>query len=278
MRNTNILKILNYLSLDVALGAMVCHATFTKLPDGHHYIDSISTYLLGVSVFIIYTLDRLLDNKKIGQIPTQRHLFHKQFEKPLKLAVVLSLLAGLLLLSKISYPTLMLGFSISFITIIYLSIVSKLSIDSILQAYKEPITALVYAAGVWGTAMVQHPHELSLADWMIGLVFLLIAFQNLLLFSTYEQKNFPQVHSLASVWGFERSKNIIRLLFGLVLSIALWNYYGTTSSFQKNIFVIETAMSLVLFVVCNIESFFIKNERYRWIGDAIFFFPILLLI
>jgi hypothetical protein len=82
------LEIINLLSLDVVAGAMICHSAFLRLPEGKFTHATTSTWLLGIAVFIIYTLDRQLDNLKPEQIATPRHRFHKQYAKVLKLSVL----------------------------------------------------------------------------------------------------------------------------------------------------------------------------------------------
>jgi hypothetical protein len=110
---------------------------FLRLPEGKFTHATTSTWLLGIAVFIIYTLDRQLDNLKPEQIATPRHRFHKQYAKVLKLSVALAMLLGIYLLGHITYLTLMVGFGIAFITSIYLVVVSKLSSDSIFKLIKN---------------------------------------------------------------------------------------------------------------------------------------------
>ena len=58
------LKRAHWLSLDVVAGAMLTHTIAQRLPDGHGKVSWASTLLVGISVFAIYVIDRLLDNLK----------------------------------------------------------------------------------------------------------------------------------------------------------------------------------------------------------------------
>lgn len=272
------LEIINLLSLDVVAGAMICHSAFLRLPEGKFTHATTSTWLLGIAVFIIYTLDRQLDNLKPGQIATPRHRFHKQYAKVLKLSVALAMLLGIYLLGHITYLTLMVGFGIAFITSIYLVVVSKLSSDSIFQAYKEPVTAFVYASGVCGTAIVQHSRVFSWIDWALAGVFFVIAFQNLLLFSAFEQQKYPQVHSLGSMWGARACRQILYGLFVINLIATSFILWHSTYSYSMGLGIVEIIMSTVLVLITYFESFFVKNDRYRWVGDGIFLIPLFLFI
>lgn len=270
------LEIINLLSLDVVAGAMICHTAFLKLPDGRFTHATTSVWLLGIAVFIIYTLDRQLDNLKPEQIATPRHRFHKQYAKVLKLSVALAMLLGIYLLGHITYMTLMVGFGIAFITSIYLVVVSKLSSDSIFQAYKEPVTAFVYASGVCGTAIVQHTRIFGWIDWSLAGVFFLIAFQNLLLFSAFEQKEYPQVHSLGSMWGVKTCQKVLYLLFIINTVVIFSTLVHSTHVYSIGLGLTEVLMSATLVLITYFESIFIKKDRYRWVGDGIFIFPLLL--
>jgi hypothetical protein len=40
---------------------------------------------------------------------------------------------------------------------------------------------------------------------------------------------------------------------------------------------IEIIMSIILLVISQFDSFFLINERYRWVGDGIFLLPLLII-
>ncbi len=273
MSKSNGFQLFNLLNINIVAGAMICHTVFLQLSQPPVGWFRVSTALLGISVFIIYTIDRLLDNRKKGQITTRRHAFHRKYQGQLLFTVEIFAVLGLYLLNKTDFRVILVGLGIAALSVGYLTIVSKMTLHHFLQAYKEPITALLYATGVWGTAVVQQHTPLSWTHWGIGLIFLLIAFQNLLLFSVYEQQNHPDVHSLASYLGPKRANQWIRYLFGLVLLLGLMSSYSATTPFEKSICWIEISMSGVLYALCFRQHFWQQHERYRWLGDGIFFLP-----
>src|ERR1700710_2690108 len=76
----NFFKTLNLLSIDVAVGAMVCALWFTRMLSAGPRPYAITS--LGLTVWIIYTCDHLLDAKRLSQTAsTARHRFHQQHFK-----------------------------------------------------------------------------------------------------------------------------------------------------------------------------------------------------
>jgi predicted membrane protein len=135
---------------------MICNIMFWKLPSGYEQISKPSVIILGITVWLIYVLDRLLDNQKGALIFTERHLFHQSNQRILWLSVMICtcICAGLLFF--IPFDIIKFGFAIALITGLYLLIVNKVSAENSFQHYKEPLTSFVYTAAVWGTASLHH--------------------------------------------------------------------------------------------------------------------------
>lgn len=267
-----LVKTLNLLSIDVVLGAMVCNALFWKFPDGKSPISWLHVGVLGLSIFVIYTLDRLLDNLKASQIPTGRHLFHQRYA--LFLWILLGIIALFIvgLLFFLPTKTLWVGSTIGLIVLLYLWVVSKITTTSTLQYGKEFVTTWVYTAGVWGTTLPYRSFSYE------GIVILVLVFQNLLLFSWCEQKIYPNVHSLASYFGENKTKNIIIFIFIVIFCGNVFSLVHSVYHFKQQVALLFIVMSFILTIIPFNTSFFLKNDRYRWIGDGIFLLPTLLLI
>lgn len=267
-----LLKTLNLLSIDVVAGAMVCNAVFWRLPDGKSPIPWLHVLVLGLSIFLIYTVDRLLDNRKMSQIPTERHSFHRKYALSLWVSIGIVLLTLLTLLFFLPMKTVYVGGMIAGVSAFYLWIVSKISPTSTWQCGKEIVTTWVYTAGVCGITL---PYR-SVSYEAVAM--LLLVFQNLLLFSWCEQKKFPMVHSLASYFGEKKTKNIIIFIFALLFLGNLFSLVHSSHHFQQELALLFIVMSSILTVIVFKVDFFLKNDRYRWIGDGIFLLPTLLLI
>ena len=251
---------------------------FWKLPSGRGQISMPSVMILGITVWLIYVLDRLLDNQKSSIIFTERHLFHQSNQRILWFFVIICTCICTGLLFFIPFDIIKFGIVITLITGLYLLIVNQVSAENAFQYFKEPTTCLVYVSGVFGTTIL---NKSSMFSPQIGFIFLLIVFQNLLLFSLFELKKSSKSINLASCLGIPKSNLLIILLTCLIFG---FGYSGLTISsefvyfkYEQNIFWVEILMSFVLLVINQFDRFFLINDRYRWVGDGIFLLPLLII-
>lgn len=88
-----LLQTLHYLSLDVVAGAVLSSIMFWKMPDGNSQPNALVLVVLAICTWIIYILDRLLDNIK-SEPQDARHQFHFDNQYYLQvIIIVLSVLA-----------------------------------------------------------------------------------------------------------------------------------------------------------------------------------------
>ncbi|MFC5409829.1 hypothetical protein ACFPMF_10955 [Larkinella bovis] len=274
------LQTAHYLSLDVVVGAVVSHIMAARLPDGNRPVDWATTVLLGICVFLIYAADRLYDIRKatFSQAPlTARHRFHAE-NRRLLLRVLMGLVAVcVILIFWLPKSVILFGSALALISGAYLWIVSRLPVANKKLAWKEPTVTLLYTVGVWGSSWAQKP-TLGWSEIGLGLLFLLIVFQNLLLFSVMEAYEFPDSSfSLATIWGFDKSDAALRTLAVVITVLALVIFFLADDRFAQRAAVIEGAMSAVLYAIQRYPNQYLTNERYRWIGDGIFWLPVLIL-
>ena len=253
---------------------MICNIMFWKLPSGQAQISMPSVVILGITVWLIYVLDRLLDNQKSSIIFTERHLFHQSNKRFLWFCVMIctAICAGLLFFT--SLDIIEFGIVIALITGFYLLIVNQVSTENPFQHYKEPLTAFVYTAAVWGTASL---HHLDMITYFLGFVFFLITFQNLLLFSFFELENFPETNNLAQFLGKKSSKNIIFGIFLVIIVLGGFSFVILAKNYQYKVLLVEILMSFCLILITYFQSFTRQNERFRWLGDGIFLLPLLII-
>ena len=231
--------------------------------------------ILGFSVWIIYILDRLLDNQKADNHLTERHIFHQQNAQILW--YFLGLLTFFCLILALYLPTNIIIFGIIIISLtgIYLLIVSRISCKNNLQHFKEPITSFVYVSAVFGTTILDNPPISSL---IMGFLFLLIVFQNLLLFSLLEFKKDTNSYNLAAHFGIKKSNKIIILITQIIVILGFCLIHFSTSDYQNSVVIIEIFMSIFLLIINLFDHVFLINDRYRWVGDSIFLLPLLIIL
>lgn len=284
-RISNLYKIFQALSLDIVLGAVLFSYAISL-----YFLSPVSysaLACLSIAVWLIYTIDHLLDAKKtIGKPSTFRHQFHKQYRKPLVVTAVLLLMTGVVIAYFLPRIVLYNGLVGMLLTGIYFLLLQR---NSFWQ--KEVCIATGYTWGICLAPVCINWGRLSLVQLvLIPQVFLLV-FANLLIFSWFDISNDKQDghKSMAIHWGEKQARTVITLIIiaGVLLSI----FTMLPPFFDKNaplsfgegqgVRPMEAILLLmfgILWLIFKNNHFFRKNEAYRIIGDGIFFIPVLFIV
>ena len=87
----SVYRLLNILSIDVAAGAVICALFFARLFEVQ--IKPYGLISLGLTVWIIYTADHLLDGIKTHhRAATKRHQFHQYHFKVLCVVMIVAII------------------------------------------------------------------------------------------------------------------------------------------------------------------------------------------
>jgi 4-hydroxybenzoate polyprenyltransferase len=250
--------------LDVAFGAIISSLFFAKVYGTSPSL--ISLFSLGLTVWLIYTADRLLDvwDAK-GEVSSERHRFHKKNQ---------NLLVGFLIITTIIdsgliffMPVLIIkrGLFLSLVVIGYVLFRRNLSV------FKEFFVAVLYTAGVIlpvVPSVLMSPYEL-----MPLLQFFLIALLNLIIFSWYEKESDLKDNqdSIATNIGESTLRTILLALFLVTLAISFNLFLFTHEYFVSAVLLVMTLTHLLIFLW---KKLFERNYLYRIAGDAAFLFPL----
>ena len=234
--------------------------------------------LLAMAVWAIYTIDHLWDARR-SQNPliSFRHEFHKKHFTTLMILLITIVVIGLTRITFLPPETLRWGIGLTSAVIMYF-LISGLTKSPIY--HKEMLIATIYTAGVLVGPISLVQRAFSFPEYLIFGLFFVLAFTNLILFSLYEFEadKVQNFSSLSQTIGRKRSKSLILVLLILVSIISLftcWYWFGDALISTTGLVIF--AMSVVLFVIYRVPQYFTLNHRYRYFGDAIFFFPALAL-
>lgn len=250
----------------MACGAMVCAAFFSKILDVQLRPSGLAS--LGLTVWIIYTADHLLDVRKLKQVASsQRHRFHQDNFRSLFIALIIAGCTNLLLVLFVRKQILIWGIGLSFFVLLYLFVQQKLVV------FKELVISLLYSAGVLLPAMSLTALTFSLVEGILIASFILTAFINLILFSWYGwNDDVTDNHSsLVTTLGRSRVKKILIILF-LGQAIFLGCLF-LISPYQSET-LIFVAMNLILMILFLSPKKFSVDDNYRLIGDIVFLIPL----
>jgi hypothetical protein len=267
---TGVYKLISILSIDVAVGAMLSALFFGKLLEVKILPYGISA--LGLTVWIIYTADHLRDAKKIsGTASSERHRFHQRNFRTLVVCLIIASLADGFLIFFIRKPVFIGGIVLTGFVAFYLVMQSRLFF------MKETFVALLYTLGVllpsWAVTSVKP----DAAGYALMIEFFLVAELNLMIFSLFDYEKDLQdgLSSFATRFGTRLTIHRISIEFVLLFGIIVWQFFNGTLSQYNFILLLSSTLLLVIFCFRN---FFGKHGLYRFLGDAVFYLPGLIML
>jgi len=233
--------------------------------------------VLALSVWLVYTSDRLMDGIKVGILShSLRHQFHYRQRKPIILAIlIISCIVGLITFLFLDKRIIYFGLILGFVILIYLSLVFRIGQKKHQLFLKEPLIALVYTAGIWGGPVVLSQFYLISQQWILILVTFLHGMLNLLILSLLDfQADTADGHtSFARALGIKTTRLTI---YSISISILILNLFILFTS--KNSILISAASIFILMDILQIlvllkSNHLRKNVLYRTLGEMVFWLP-----
>ncbi|GAA5031901.1 hypothetical protein GCM10011506_24880 [Marivirga lumbricoides] len=263
-------------SLDVVAGAAISARWI-----GEFFNASISfstIFALSLTVWLIYTVDHLLDARKVRpQTAVFRHLVHQRNAPYLIGLAVIALMMLIYTTQFLSREILGYGIILGLAVIAYLLFVHFIR----KKPYwgKEWFISAVYATGICLPTFA-NLGNFSLILGYFWLQLFILASINLLLFNMFEYKQdkLQGFNSFATVWGFDLTRKIILVLFlffTIIWSAAFLYFAQEDFLDYQAIFIF---MGSVLAMVLSKETTLKEEEWYRVIGDIVFVLPLIELL
>ncbi len=261
---------LNILSLDIAAGAVISARFFAKIFDVQ--IKPYGLLALGLTVWIIYTVDHLRDAKNIKhKASTQRHRFHQQYFQALTFVLVLAIALDTFTIFFIRRQVFEWGLILLVVVILYLVV------QQYLRFLKEFFIASLYTSGVLLISITITTIDVNMMHLLLIIQFGLIAWTNLVLFSLFDHvfDEQDEQNSFVTMMGKRATRFFLYGLFGinfLITAIQVMSFNTSTPM------VILCSMNMILFLIFIFRTSLAKHDLYRLIGDAVFLLPAFLLI
>lgn len=271
----SILNFINTYSILVAIGSLSSYLFFSNLFDVKpNYVLALG---LSLSLWIIYTLDHLLDGLSIGKDASSiRHrehfLKHKQ--------MVRWMLFGLIILIALSFwvPQVYYGYVLFLfiLTLLHFCINYFLSRKyTFLRYLKEIFVALVVTIGFVITPLIGNEESLNLTQLIyIFIIFYFINLSNLLIFSFFDRDrdHRDNMLTIAHLYSHRKLKRLIYLGIGMSTTILVISYINGHLTLIS--FFVFASMQLTLLFITSFPSYFKFSDRYRFFGDLIYLYPI----
>ena len=259
-------QFLNLMSIDVAVGAMVSAAFFARI--FHVQLGTNSLASLGISVWIIYSADHLLDAHRLKKhASTKRHQFHQKHFRLVSSVVIAAVVIDLILIQGIQESVIYLG------TILIFTILLYLLFQRWLGPFKELIGAALYSLGVLlpGLSLLTAPTTRSLV--FIIVAFFLTALINLLLLAWFDlEHDLRDGHASAAIFfGKHKSNVLLTVLF--VFQAILFVGLLLLAPYKSEVLIL-IGMNVTLFLIFYFYRGFVKNDYYRLASEIVFLLPL----
>ncbi|HEX7013962.1 MAG TPA: hypothetical protein VF191_00525 [Cyclobacteriaceae bacterium] len=261
-----IYRLLNSLSIDVAAGAVVCAMFLAEVLRSRP--GSPALMMLGLTVWIIYSSDHLLDARRITtEAATYRHSFYQRHFGIMVVITAAAVVADCILAMRIRPAVFQAGLILAAPVAVYL--VAQRFFVSV----KELLGAILYTAGVSLPAYIfMGDRSVTVTQGGFVVAFFLIAWANLLVFSYFDcesdMKNAQT--SFATRWGLQATRWAIFAVIGAGLILCGYLLFAAMALPA----LILLTMNLVLFVLMSYPGYFSRGDRFRMVGDSMFLIPL----
>lgn len=239
--------------------------------------------IIALSVWVMYTADHLLDAwQGKEQVTIKRHNFHfKHMKRIIPVWVTAAIASIILSLLVLNREIIYLGFLLGICVLIYFSVVyfNKEKRPNFLQ--KELFIALIYVIGIWLAPIVWYGVNPDGMRLIIIANLVILAWIEGIIISWYEfHEDITDKHvSFTVLYGKKTTRRFIFLLLIIVFVFGLTGIFQLENDLTiKLAFVTELLMGFVLTFLISFPNIFGKNELYRYIGEACFLLPGLLLL
>lgn len=271
IRMYRLYRCFNSLSLDVAAGAVVSSAFFAHVA-GQTLSLSI-LICLGLSVWLIYTADHLVDAYRLKtEAVTARHRLHQQYFRVIGIAFLALFLANLWIVFSLPRSIILHGASLGVVVVIYFLVQARLLF------LKEVFGAALYTVGVILPVAASPAFVSSKPFWILTALFFFIALLNLMLFSWFDAER-DRIHkhpSFVTTLGKSTARKVMLVFFvtGTLAVIMGW-WMGSVTAMQASIY---GAMILTLWLLLVAKNHFESSDNHRLLGDIVFFYPLWMIV
>jgi hypothetical protein len=248
------------LSLDVVGGAL-CGGMLAESVTGAQ-MRLAWWVALACAVWVVYTLDHLLDARRAQGGLAYRHRFHRRHARVLVAAAALLVVLGAGAACFLRPSVLRVGLGLAAGCALYLASAQGLLLPVL---PKEPVAALFYAAGIWVGPLAVAPRSWA---WAACALHALGALLNLLAYGVLEARldARQQSRSLARLLGDAPARRLVLAgsLLGALVACAL----GSAAPGLRLAFVVLAIVVAAPGVL--LSRWFARHERYRIWGDLVF--------
>jgi general stress protein CsbA len=232
---------IKWTGIHVVAGAMCSYLVMSRLPDGKTTPDYYAATVGGIIVFVVYNLYALLQHPAKSSSP--RQFFFQTQRITLTKILAVCMLAAVALSWFLPSAQQNLALLICLTAGLGLGIYAKVPPHSLVNAIKEPFTAIIFTAGIWGST--QFSDDPAPDRKFLCVLFFILTLQMQLVLAHFEAINQSRTQNLARWMGKVLTRKIILLLTVLIIATSVYICYHTEFRFVKRMAVVLMTMGFV---------------------------------
>lgn len=259
-------NILSTFSLDICIGVIgtgyLAHYCTNSTMSMHWWIS------LVFACWAIYSSEHLADGKRMGANAIHlRHKIHAIYSRPIALLVTLSI-GSIITLLVYLHDTRLLGFGtvMGIACVAYIALITSKK----LRCLKEALITLLYTAGVWGYPILKNPETLH-SSLPIATCFCLLGYLNLMMTAQYEYQS--DLHDNTKTIATELGLPRLRIWFWICATVFLIGNLNYITYPAAKLLLVMGLLTISLFTSYPKLQ---HHYRYRILGEAIFWLPLLI--
>lgn len=190
------------------------------------------------------------------------------------------IIAGVLSFIYLDKKVVVLGFGLSFLVLLYFTLVWQQKKLKIKYIQKELFIAFIYISGILLAPAVWNGKPFSCIQNVIFGILILLAWAEgvIISFFDYENDKADSLKSFAVVYGRKKTKGILIALNICILFITTTGIYFFNERIIIGALLIELIMNIVLFCLVCFHSYFVNNNNFRWVGESVFVLPVFIIL
>lgn len=267
---------LHWMSLDMVAGAIISQLAISRIPLGKAPINYPVTIVLGLGVFIISNLNRLLDNRRPAKTETKKLLSNQKerisFLKIIAAALVFAIGTGFFLPANLW--KLCIGLTVFSGLALWLT--SRLPDKSPLQVLREPFYTAILTTAILGSVFLNGPDP-GIEIKYISVLFFLIVFQNFLLASYFDAVEYSNASNMATLLKAPLAKQVLHCITLIVLAGCVAICLKTEFRYTQRLSIILLSMSVLQSLILQKTKFLTQNIYKGILITLILILPFLVL-
>lgn len=245
---------LHWSNLDLASAAMICQVAFNRLPVGKTSISMPANIVLGLTVFVITSMNRLLDNRKPAKTEMKRFLPNQKNRITFLEVVAGGLVAGIFIAFYMLANVWKIATGMVIVSGLSVWVVSLLPEKSPLHSLRAPVSAIIFTAGILAFTLFSN-QEIGKEMKYSATLFSLIILQNFLLLSYFQSVEYPNVSNFSGLLKATLSKRILHAITFFIIAGGIFICLHTEFRYTQR-------LSVILMMMAVLHSFMLQNTGY----------------